>query len=1260
MVIKAKLKLFVKKILTSSDRFLLRYPFFRNLLIAWFRRLGIYQFICSLRGLFREEGYLDFFIAKGKVIAPYRVLPISPTLPESMCLPQAPADFKPWFRLTGHVEDNYSLAIVNRGLAAALERNHNQLLSFIPYHGQPYEKPPNLPSDQDAQLRGSLNRRIPDELCNEVVSIVSHYPFITDQLPAGLRGIIFFWEETSVPADRVEIINKHFDIVWVAAESVKRALLNSGCKPSIFVIPIGIDHLITPKTPPLGVLTLKDQQLVRFLHVSSVFERKGVDVLLNAYFDAFTADDAVELYIKTFPNPHNNIHQQLEQFRAKLGKTAKVVIDETPLNDNAMVALYQSSHAMVLPARGEGFNLPAAEAMAMGLPVITTGAGAQVDFCSQDTATLVGYHIDLSRSHLRSSDSCWFEPDSADLCAKLKKLHQSILSNSPDLKAQRQAGMQYVRDTYSWDNATRGLLASIHWFAHQHKNDGHPIRLALLSPWATRCGIAEYSQKLMSAMMDTQQVQVTVYCDKRTQSTPVEADPCWTLGNNDSVIGVLKRLERSDTQVLLVQHQPSLFRLSDTICSQLASLKRQGKVVILELHSTLPLMKEGCLSVLAVSELAKIDRIIVHKLEDLNHMLALGLSNNVMLLHHGVVQPLLDSESQRTRVELDIPNDALVLGSFGFALEHKGIDTLIRAIKPLTEASGRNVYLVALNSLLDERSENLIQQYQLLARQLGVASNIHWITDYRSIETCQHILGASDFLVFPYRDTNESASGAVTIGLSTLKPVLVSPQTIFSDLQDVTWKMDGHEVEDIVKAVQVIQAQPDMTLGLIERQRNWLHARDWNVLSTRLMTLMGSLRREHRLKEAVDPSRYQWRSRWNVHRRKQLLVDISEIYHRGYNTGIQRVVRNILNELFNQPPAGYDIIPVYANKGDCFRYTGKFYPHGFVELLEGCPLQVGPEDIFLGLDLAAHLFPEAEQHLSTFRLAGARVYYVVYDIIPLQHAQFTAAGMTQAFKVWLSCLARCADGLICISASVAHDVAGWLYEHAPAPGTPLPMISHFHLGANIDSTSLNRGLPDDAETSLANMGAGVCFLMVGTIEPRKGHAQTLAAFEKLWSEFDDSRLVLVGKQGWNMDKFAQCLRQHPQAGKKLLWLEEASDEYLEKIYARADCLIAASKCEGFGLPLIEAAKHNLPIIARDISVFREVAGDFAHYFKAEHPEELAKVIKGWLSMYQNGQHPKSDNMPWLTWKESADQLIKTLRLSRPIKYPKRVKNILNI
>jgi glycosyltransferase involved in cell wall biosynthesis len=185
-------------------------------------------------------------------------------------------------------------------------------------------------------------------------------------------------------------------------------------------------------------------------------------------------------------------------------------------------------------------------------------------------------------------------------------------------------------------------------------------------------------------------------------------------------------------------------------------------------------------------------------------------------------------------------------------------------------------------------------------------------------------------------------------------------------------------------------------------------------------------------------------------------------------------------------------------------------------------------------------------------------------------------------------------------------------------------------------------LPSDSGKVLSTLKQRKTFLIVSTIEPRKGHAQVLAAFEALWRGGVDVNLVIVGKQGWMVDDLCEKLRTHAELDQRLFWLEGISDEYLEKVYAASTCLIAASYGEGFGLPLIEAAQHGLPILARDIPVFREVACEHAAYFKAETPSELAAVMKSWLSDYQKNKHPKSSTMKYLTWKESTAMLLKKI------------------
>jgi glycosyltransferase involved in cell wall biosynthesis len=115
-------------------------------------------------------------------------------------------------------------------------------------------------------------------------------------------------------------------------------------------------------------------------------------------------------------------------------------------------------------------------------------------------------------------------------------------------------------------------------------------------------------------------------------------------------------------------------------------------------------------------------------------------------------------------------------------------------------------------------------------------------------------------------------------------------------------------------------------------------------------------------------------------------------------------------------------------------------------------------------------------------------------------------------------------------------------------------------------------------------------------------------------------------------------------GINLFWLEQISDESLEEIYKVCSCLLQASEGEGFGLPLIEAAQHGLPIIARDISVFKEVAGNSAYYFKpSNHPEDLSSAIKEWLSLFYSNNHPKSDEMTYINWRQSTEQFVNLLQ-----------------
>ncbi len=373
---------------------------------------------------------------------------------------------------------------------------------------------------------------------------------------------------------------------------------------------------------------------------------------------------------------------------------------------------------------------------------------------------------------------------------------------------------------------------------------------------------------------------------------------------------------------------------------------------------------------------------------------------------------------------------------------------------------------------------------------------------------------------------------------------------------------------------------------------------------------------------------------------RQLLVDVSELVQRDARTGVQRVTRSIVRELLDHPPPGHEVALVYVSgDGSGYRYAHAFTAQFLGKAAAGAdaPIDFQAGDIFLGLDLLPHMVPQQRPYLHDLHRDGVRICFVVYDLLPVLMPEYFPPGTAERHRSWLETI--CAfDGVICISRAVAQDLASWQHAHAAPRLRPLD-IGWFHLGADVGRSAPSRGMPDNAAEVLARLGRCPTLLAVGTIEPRKQYGQLLAAAELLWARGTEINVVMVGKEGWMVDELVARLREHPEAGKRLFWLEGISDEYLEQVYAASTCLVAPSMGEGFGLPLIEAAQHGLPIIARDLTVFREVGGENAYYFSGTQGQDLAQAIADWLALHAAGSAPSPAGLPWLTWADSARQLL---------------------
>lgn len=362
------------------------------------------------------------------------------------------------------------------------------------------------------------------------------------------------------------------------------------------------------------------------------------------------------------------------------------------------------------------------------------------------------------------------------------------------------------------------------------------------------------------------------------------------------------------------------------------------------------------------------------------------------------------------------------------------------------------------------------------------------------------------------------------------------------------------------------------------------------------------------------------------------LVDVTELAREDLSAGVERVTRRLLIELLISPPPAHRIEPVRLTPDDGYCLARRF----LAGLSGADPNSLGPDealearpgDIFIGLDFCRDHPEPLAKGLASLRVSKVPIFLFIHDVLPIAHPEWFPASVSGLFVEWLKILAACADGVLCNTECTARELERVLHE----AGLLLP-----HCG--IASVTLGSDLlpvPEVPELLPPRNATATRVLTVGTVDPRKGHAQTLEAFEQLWRDGQPFEWIIAGRQGWDVVGLAQRLRGHPEAGRRLFWLEGLSDGALRALYLRSDVLLSASKGEGFGLPIVEAGRLGLPLLLRDIPVFREVAGDAATYFSGEDGETIAGALQRWRD-HETGAHVRAES-GWPTWEESAARL----------------------
>jgi glycosyltransferase involved in cell wall biosynthesis len=237
-------------------------------------------------------------------------------------------------------------------------------------------------------------------------------------------------------------------------------------------------------------------------------------------------------------------------------------------------------------------------------------------------------------------------------------------------------------------------------------------------------------------------------------------------------------------------------------------------------------------------------------------------------------------------------------------------------------------------------------------------------------------------------------------------------------------------------------------------------------------------------------------------------------------------------------------------------------------------------------------------HLSPWLMDnGLRPVFLVHDLIPVSHPQYCREGEAIRHAERIGNALTTARGIIVNSNATKEDLANF----ARNKGMAMPPCQVAWLGVEPPPAGTFRA----ATTSVRPY-----FVMVGTIEARKNHRLILDVWSDLVARMGERapELVIIGQRGWEAKEAIDLLdRPGPLKG-HIREMGRCGDAELSRLMTGARALLMPSFAEGFGLPLVEALQIGTPVIASDLTVFREIAGDIPEFCCPSDKDGWRKIV----------------------------------------------------
>ncbi|MEQ8436766.1 MAG: glycosyltransferase [Ilumatobacter fluminis] len=246
-----------------------------------------------------------------------------------------------------------------------------------------------------------------------------------DVFGPGRRVVgVWFWEIDTVDPDRVG--HTHVDEIWSATTFMARTFAAlQGPEVVHVALPMADPTPSTRSRAEFAPLASAGDRFVFgvvFDHLS-VTHRKNPSAAVRAFRDAFSPDEGPLLVVKSING--RRCWQEHERLLAEVGDRPDIIVWDEHLPHDDHMALIGSFDALVSLHRSEGLGLHLAEAMALGVPVIATRYGGNVDLMDDESSILIDAEIvpiGPNGGWAYPATASWAEPDHHQAVAALRRL----------------------------------------------------------------------------------------------------------------------------------------------------------------------------------------------------------------------------------------------------------------------------------------------------------------------------------------------------------------------------------------------------------------------------------------------------------------------------------------------------------------------------------------------------------------------------------------------------------------------------------------------------------------------------------------------------------------------------------------------------------------------------------------------------------------------------------------------------------------------